>query len=359
MVAALSKLKSAHTYLDPLLFVKTYEFDLGADDLVYYGAQQAQFTGKETFLRYPHLVSEDNLPFVRAAGSQRVIDSAANWTVGFTHASHHIYTPTLNLILSEKGNCTLHNKCHNAGSSTPFVDAWIRTYATPISHRLNALAPGSHLTPADAYALMLICPFESIAHISHSPFCDLFSVDEFASFEYVLDLDKYYGTGYGQRLGRVQGVGYVNELLARLTRRPVEDRTQTNGTLDGSGETFPLDRGIYADFSHDDEMVAIYAALGLFRQGRDLDVDRVDEGRTWVVSKMVPFGARMVVERLQCGGGGGGEGKEYVRVLVNDKVQPLEFCGGEEGICELAAFVESQRYARHNGEGDWEACFEK
>ena len=99
------------------------------------------------------------------------------------------------------------------------------------------------------------------------------------SFEYASGLDKHYGTGYGQRLGRVQGVGYVNELLARLTHRPVSDRTQTNGTLDGDGETFPLGRGIYADFSHDNEMVAIYAAVGRF-QGRDLDPRRMDEGRT-------------------------------------------------------------------------------
>ena len=306
-------------------------------------------------MRYPHLVSEHNLPFVRAAGSKRVIDSATNWTLGFTHASNHAHTATLNLILPESGNCTLHNNCPNAGSSSPFVDAWVETYAPPIAHRLNALAPGSNLTPPTIHALMLFCPFESIAHLSHSPFCDLFSEGEFVSFEYASDLDKYYGTGYGQRLGRVQGVGYVNELLARLTHRPVSDRTQTNGTLDGDGETFPLGRGIYADFSHDNEMVAIYAALGLFRQGRDLDPRRMDEGRTWFASRIVPFGARMVVERLDCGTG------EYVRVLVNDQVQPLEFCGGEveEGVCELGAFVDSQSYARENGQGDWEACVDK
>jgi len=148
-------------------------------------------------------------------------------------------------------------------------------------------------------------------------------------------------------------VGYVNELLARLMGRPVRDRTQTNRTLDEDGEEgFPLGRGIYADFSHDNEMVAIFSAMGLFVQGRALDPSEPDEGRTWYASRMVPFGARMVVERLIC------EDEEYVRVLVNDEVQPLEFCGGGEGLCELGAFVESQSYARNNGEGDWEACFD-
>jgi hypothetical protein len=86
--------------------------------------RRAKFTGKETFLRYPYLVSEDNLPFVRASGSQRVIDSATNWTLGmsyfpatklsshhhqgFTEASNHIYHAKLNLILDESVSSLFH-----------------------------------------------------------------------------------------------------------------------------------------------------------------------------------------------------------------------------------------------------------
>lgn len=159
----------------------------------------------------------------------------------------------------------------------------------------------------------------------------------------------------------MQGVGYANELLARLTGLPVQDHTQTNRTLDTSPKTFPLDRTFYADFSHDNEMVSIYSALGLFRQyllpEQKLDPANPSPLRTWVTSNLVPFSARMVVEKLQCG-------EErlplpkgvFVRVLVNDAVQPLEFCGGVAGLCELHAFVASQGYARHDGEGDFEKC---
>jgi hypothetical protein len=76
---------------------------------------------------------------------------------------------------------------------------------------------------------------------------------------------------YGAPLGRVQGVGYVNELLARLTQAPVNDSTQTNTTLTANPATFPLDRTLYADFSHDNEMAAIYAAMGLLPQAAALD----------------------------------------------------------------------------------------
>jgi len=164
---------------------------------------------------------------------------------------------------------------------------------------------------------------------------------------------------YGEHLGPVQGVGYVNELIARLTGKPVRDNTQTNRTLDGSEETFPLDRTFYADFSHDNEMVSIYSALGLFQQQQLLDPTKPSPSRTWIASKLVPFSARMVVERLECFAIRPLPKGEFVRILVNDALQPLEFCGGVEGLCELHAFVASQRYARHDGDGDFEKCFNK
>jgi hypothetical protein len=163
-------------------------------------------------------------------------------------------------------------------------------------------------------------------------------------------------------------------------------------------------------------MVAVYAALGLFGPGKASDGDgdrvgagasgrRMDEARRltrkhknrkkrgqkkgsmnstpnagveglseprgrneWVLSRMVPFAGRMAVEKLACSGdfsadtgSTGNAPKEYVRVLVNDAVQPLEFCGGvrkNSGLCELEKFVESQAYARSGGGGDWERCFE-
>jgi hypothetical protein len=135
----------------------------------------------------------------------------------------------------------------------------------------------------------------------------------------------------------------------------VRDATQTNRTLDADPATFPLGRAFYADFSHDNEMAAIYAAMGLFRQRAALDPTRADARRTWVNARIVPFAARMVVEKIKCGARGAEEA--FVRVLVGDEVQPLAFCdAGEDGMCALDAFVESQRYARGDGEGDWEKC---
>ena len=171
---------------------------------------------------------------------------------------------------------------------------------------------------------------------------------------------------YGQPLGRVQGVGYVNELLARLTGTPVLLGTQVNTTLDTDPSTFPLDRALYADFTHDNQMAAIYAALGLFAQHAPLDPTAPDPRRTWITSELTPFSARMVVERLACDKTSSHGVEKFVRVFVNDALQPLEFCrlsgrnmgsASMSGLCTLADFVVSQVYARESGKRDFEKCY--
>lgn len=99
--AALQRFQSASEFLDPKLkFLKNYTYSLSQDDLVPFGAQQfvkpilfcenakltcisrAKDSGMEAYYRYSFLVSQDNLPFVRASLSSRVVDTANNWTTG-------------------------------------------------------------------------------------------------------------------------------------------------------------------------------------------------------------------------------------------------------------------------------------
>ncbi|KAI5115967.1 hypothetical protein M0805_000610 [Coniferiporia weirii] len=352
--SAVAKLQGASPFKDPqLVFIKNYTYDLGSNDLVSFGAAQSYDSGQFDFVRYKDLVSEINVPFVRASSSSRVVLSATNWTAGFAYASNGKSAPSLNVVLQEALNDTLDdNMCPNAGSGDDQTNAWQAVYGSPIAARLNSLSPGANLTASDVSSLISLCPFDTLANEVPSPFCNLFNQTDFEGFEYFGDLGKYYGTGYGQALGPVQGVGYVNELLARLTDTPVRDNTQTNRTLDADPATFPLRRAVYADFSHDNQMIAIYSAMGLFRAARPLDPTDPDPHRTYLASHLVPFSARMVVERLEC------TGRSFVRVLVNDALQDLEFCDADSsGLCSLDAFVASQGYATSGGDGDFERCF--
>jgi hypothetical protein len=61
----------------------------------------------------------------------------------------------------------------------------------------------------------------------------------------------------------------------------------------------------------------------------------------------------MYVEKLQCSGAK----EEFVRIIVNDRVHPLDFCDADKyGRCTLSKFVESQSFATSGGL--WEQCYE-
>ncbi|KAJ3572340.1 hypothetical protein NP233_g3140 [Leucocoprinus birnbaumii] len=379
IVQALDKYQKSKSYHAPeLKFLDTYSYDLEVESLVRLGAEQSWMSGATAFERYANLFDQDNLPFLRVSVSDRVIMTARNWSegtldlsarrldidvcmAGFSDASRHEYRPEISVYLDEganSNNTLYNNNCPEADNAQMQLDTWVETFASSTADRLNSLVGGiqENITAKDAFHIMMMCPYETIYRRVCSPFCRMFTEKEFEGFEYALDVEQYYKTGYGQKedLGRLQGVGYVNELLARLTDKPVEDDTQTNRTLDNNPETFPLKRKMYVDFSHDHAMTAIYSALGLF-DGKTLDPTKLRRDRTWVASVILPFSGRMAVERLHCSSGNGlyglrsrGQKRKrregiYVRILVNDILQPLQFCGGDQdGLCSDTLDAPSQ-----------------
>jgi hypothetical protein len=86
--------------------------------------------------------------------------------------------------------------CPNAAAAGILqVVAWQLIYAAVPLVRLNANAPGAGLTEIDISALIALCGFEVVAKETSSPFCDLFTQEEFDGFEYFMDLSSFYGTG--------------------------------------------------------------------------------------------------------------------------------------------------------------------
>lgn len=165
----------------------------------------------------------------------------------------------------------------------------------------------------------------------------------------------------------------MNELIARLTAQPVANVTNTNRTLNANPETFPLSRSIYADFSHDNQMLPIYASLGIHKPPADLPTDRLaGKGSPWVASKLVPFTARLVVEKYTCANlsahgrafagkkGRKHSEKEWVRILNNDRIIEVPGCANSRagGLCELDAFIDTLDYAVGGAPEEWEKCID-
>lgn len=221
--------------------------------------------------------------------------------------------------------------------------------------RLNKKLPGAKFDIDNTVFFMELCPFGTVASLDLelSPFCRVFSKDEWRNYDYYQSLEKWYVYGPGRDLASSQGVGFVNELIARLTGQPVQDHTSSNSTLDASPETFPLDRKLYADFSHDNGMMTVFSALRLFEGTEDLPTTErrsPEQLGGYSASRAVPFGARMYVEKLQCGGE-----EELVRIILNGRVVPLRGCDADKlGRCTLDKFVKSMSFA--TGGGEWDRC---
>ncbi|KAF4447126.1 hypothetical protein F53441_9271 [Fusarium austroafricanum] len=360
--------KSVTNYGKGYEWLKDYTYKLGSEDLTDLGQEQMIDSGKAFYERYIRL-AEKTEPFVRASGSDRVIMSSYNFTQGF-YASRgepgDDYTSNILVIPEEPGinNTLSHGSCASFEDDDEVGDndaqtAWGNKFLPPIRDRLNRNLQKAKLSLKETIYLMDLCPFNTVDTpdgAGQSRFCDLFSNEDWRSYDYYMTLGKYYKYGNGNKMGPTQGVGYVNELVSRLTRKPVDDHTTTNRTLDADPETFPLDRALYADFSHDNTMVAIFSAMGLYNSTSKLPKHHIvpairahGYSSAWVV----PFAARMYVEKLECGTGKEQKREEYVRVLINDKVMEMEACGGDEyGRCTLEDFVESLSFARQGGHWD-------
>jgi len=355
-------------------FIRDYNYTLGADQLTPFGEQQLVHSGRSFFSRYSSLARRSQ-PFIRASGQDRVVHSAEKWVEGFHQAlldgsfPNPPRLPYPMVIVPERpgANNTLSNKLCTAFTSGTYsrvgeeaASTWLEIFAPPIVDRLNKHLIGANLTTTDIPLIMDLCPFETVASqygYTLSPFCNLFDANEWSSYDYYQSLGKWYGYGPGNALGPTQGVGWVNELLARLTERPVEDNTSTNRTLDGSDEYFPLGRGLYADFSHDNEMMSVLGALGVYEGVRMPNVTKSGPTRNGGFSSSwaVPFAARVYVEKMKCSRSSG-DGEELVRILVNDRVVPVKGCPSDDlGRCPLSKFVESMEFSRQGGR--WDLCF--
>ena len=121
-----------------------------------------------------------------------------------------------------------------------------------------------------------------------------------------------YTSAFGAPLARAQGIGYIQELVARLTHTPIEiHNSSTNSTLDDNPITFPLDHNLYVDATHEVVvlnsnfdtfinrcarshslyLLLVITALNLstFAANGPLPTDHIPKHRPFRVSELAPF----------------------------------------------------------------------
>lgn len=184
-------------------------------------------------------------------------------------------------------------------------ESFIPAFTKDALQRLGQFFPSDfNLTATDVYAIFALCPYECAA-LGQSSFCGLFTEQEWKDFEYALGLFFYGNYGFGSPSGRAQGIGYVQELAARLqSRLIISSSSSINYTYDDNPRQFPLHQPIYMDMSHDDIIVSVLTALGLdyFKYGPHGLPTSVQHAvpHNFHLNKIAPFGGRLFTEIWSC-----------------------------------------------------------
>lgn len=191
----------------------------------------------------------------------------------------------------------------------------------------------------------------------YSRFCELFTWEEWRGFGYSIDLGFYGDSSFGSPAGRAVGIGYQQEVVARLKNHTLGySGSQINVTLDSNETTFPLNQSLYLDFSHDTNIISILTAFGLTQFEQSLNTSAHPGPHNFTVSHLTPFGARLDIEIIRTPKPlaadrmsylDGAETK-YVHFILNQRTVPLGWSLPEcdssriDGWCEFNAFLAAQ-----------------
>lgn len=321
----LAKFAAYRHFSGALLFLNDYAYFV--TDSAYYeqetsttnsqglfaGTEDARRHGALFRARYASLYHGDVLP-VFTSNSRRCFHTARNFARGFLGDDSAAAAKLVVVDEAAKmgaNSLTPRYGCpaYDGSANRNKVAAYDSSYLEAIAVRFNHDNPGLGLTATDVSSLFLWCAFE-INVRGLSPFCSLFSPNEYIRRSYQTDLENYYSSGPGHNLSAVVGTPLVAASLALLKQ-------------DSPNK-------IWLSFTHDTDMEMFLTTLGLMDPVRDLPVDHIAFPNPYAAAEMLPQGARIYTEKYRCGD------DSYVRFLVNGAVVPIEECSSGPGFsCRL------------------------
>ncbi|KAF9559236.1 phytase [Agrocybe pediades] len=355
-----------------LSFLNDWTYKLGEEVLTPFGRQQLYDLGVSMRLKYGFLLENftetNTIPVFRTESQDRMVNSAANFALGFFgHPLEGKYQQSITLEgfkndgTPYKFNNTLapYSTCknffaHGKGNRADwYFKKWVERYIVHAQKRLQTHMHGMNLTINDVYTMQQLCAFETVA-LGYSKFCELFTEEEWKDFDYSQDLQYWYGSAFGSPIARAQGVGYLQELVARLTHTPIAvHNSSTNSTLDDNEITFPLHQSLYVDATHEVVVTNVITALNLtsFARKGPLPYTYRPKERSFRAAELAPFATNVQFQILECAS----HPEPQIRVIVNDGVAPLTGIKGchhqKDGMCPLPTFIAAQKQTI--AETDW------
>lgn len=285
----------------------------------YAGTTNALRHGAAFRAKYGSLYKENSTLPVFSSNSGRCYQTSRYFARGFLGDDFEEGKTVKFNIISEDADVganslTPRSACSkNKELSSSTAKKYNTTYLNAIAERLVKPNPGLNLTTSDVSNLFGWCAYEINVRGS-SPFCDLFTNEEFIKYSYGNDLSNYYSNGAGNNYTRIIGSVILNSSLELL-----KDTKNSNQ--------------VWLSFAHDTDLEIFHSALGLLEPAEDLPTSYIPFPNPYVHSSIVPQGARIYTEKLQCGN------DAYVRYIINDAVVPIPKCATGPGFsCKLDDF---------------------
>lgn len=297
------------------------------------GTKQAQDTGHKLHKRYGHLIPTDRKVRFWTCSSERDVETARFFADGFFGSDWDKKGNAELVVIPEEADrggdtltpgdtCLRYTSDPEEGHDKGYgkLETWQKTFTRSIADRLSKEASGIPLNHLDIYSMMEMCGFETLARGS-SPWCEVFSHDEWRQFEYARDLLHFYRAGPGNKFSRTMGWLYLNATADLLVDADSQDA--------------------YFSFVHDGDIVPLLAALRILDEdGKQiLPTGHVKADRNWQTSDVVPMGGRVLFERIACETSNGNS-ERFVRLSVNDGVMRLPHVAAAGGRLKNSVLVE-------------------
>jgi acid phosphatase len=194
-------------------------------------------TGVRLRTRYQHLLdqifstSSNQTTTFWASDSNRVIETAKHFAAGFFGLDYNTTNTAALQVISEKSSvgadtltpgrtCLANKKDAAEGQQKGYrlTHEYRATYMPPIRERLLNQT-GMNFTDHEIYAMQEMCGFETTVR-GRSDWCNVFTREEFLSFEYARDVLHYYRAGPGQRYATSMGWLWLNATTNLLLEGP-------------------------------------------------------------------------------------------------------------------------------------------
>ncbi|CUM68074.1 uncharacterized protein PRCAT00005789001 [Priceomyces carsonii] len=330
-----SKFKGKYTgelsFLNNYKYFVTEKSDYGLESTpatgsaIFAGTTDAEKAGNVLRSKYRSLYNlNETLPLF-IAGNDRVFQTSQAFARGFLGDD---YTPAKvkNVILDEGTSLGANSLTPDSGcsdfafsSSTPVSKKYDTLYLDAAKNRLLKGNSFLNLTSDDVNNMFKWCAYELNVR-GYSPFCDLFTNEEFIRYEYLVDLADYYLYGPGNNKSETM-FGPLYEASLKLLKDPSAKQK------------------IWLSFTHDTELLMFHSILGLIKPREPLTPDYIPFPNIYTATNLVPEGARVVLEKYKC------LNESFVRYIVNDAVIPIKMCADGPGFsCSLSNFEKIANY---------------